>query len=81
MVAIETLDTEDREFLRTTIERHYEFTESAVAKRLLAAWSVEVSHFRKVMPVDFKRVLNAMKQAAHEGLDEAATLQRVMGNG
>ncbi|MFT5172123.1 MAG: glutamate synthase (NADPH/NADH) large chain [Gammaproteobacteria bacterium] len=81
MVAVEQLGEEDREFLRATLKRHYEFTESAVAKRMLVAWSVEVSHFRKVMPVDFKRVLKAMKDAANEGLDEAATLQRVMGNG
>ena len=81
MVVVEHLDDEDREFLRSTIERHYEFTESAVAKRLLAAWSVEESRFRKVMPVDYKRVLNAMKNAQAEGLDEAATLQRVMENG
>jgi glutamate synthase (NADPH/NADH) large chain len=81
MVAVEKLDEGDREFLRATVERHYEYTESAVAKRMLAAWSVEVSRFRKVMPVDFKRVLNAMKEAQAEGLDEAATLQRVMENG
>jgi len=81
MVAVEQLDEEDREFLRATIERHYESTESAVAKRLFAAWSVEESRFRKVMPVDYKRVLNAMKDAKAEGLDEAATLQRVRENG
>ncbi len=81
MVAVEILDDEDRDFLRTNIERHFEFTESAVAKSLLSAWSIEVSHFRKVMPVDFKRVMKAMKQAQAEGLDEAATQQRVMENG
>lgn len=81
LVAVEQLDSEDREFLRATIKRHYEYTESAVAKRMLAAWSVEVSRFRKVMPVDFKRVMKVMKDAQEQGLDEAATLQRVMQNG
>jgi glutamate synthase (NADPH/NADH) large chain len=78
MVAVEQLDEADREFVRQSVERHFEFTESAVAKRMLTAWSVEVSHFRKVMPVDYKRVLTAMKDAEAEGLDEAATLKRVM---
>ena len=78
MVAVEPLDDEDREFLRTSVERHFEFTESAVARRILTAWSVEISRFRKVMPVDYKRVLTAMKEAQAQGLDEAATLARVM---
>jgi glutamate synthase (NADPH/NADH) large chain len=80
MVAVEALDDEDREFLRMSVERHFEYTESAVARRMLTAWSVEVSRFRKVMPVDYKRVLGAMKEAQAQGLDEAATLARVMEN-
>ena len=45
---------------------------------MLAAWSVEVSRFRKVMPVDYKRVLTVMSTARAEGLDEAETVNRVM---
>jgi len=78
MVEVEHLDETDRVFLRETIEAHREFTDSAVASRMLAAWSVEVSRFRKVMPVDFKRVLSVMAQAESEGLDEAETVNRVM---
>jgi glutamate synthase (NADPH/NADH) large chain len=78
MVAVEQLDGDDREFLQTIIKRHFQFTESALARRLLAAWSVEESRFRKVMPVDYKRVLVAMRNAESEGLDEAETLRRVM---
>jgi glutamate synthase (NADPH/NADH) large chain len=78
MVAVEHLEPDDREFLRATVERHRDLTGSAVAHRLLAAWNVEVSRFRKVMPIDYKRVLTVMKQAETEGLDEHATLDRVM---
>ncbi len=78
MVEVEQLDAEDRDFLRSTIEAHLAYTDSAVANRMLAAWSVEVSRFRKVMPVDYKRVLDVMAQAESEGLDEAATVDRVM---
>jgi glutamate synthase (NADPH/NADH) large chain len=78
MVSLEELDAEDREFLHDVVSRHRDLTGSAVAERLLASWAASVSRFRKVMPTDFKRVLTVMKQAEAEGLDEAATLQRVM---
>jgi glutamate synthase (NADPH) large chain len=78
MVAIEHIDGDDRVFLRSTVERHLELTGSTVARRLLAAWSVEISHFRKVMPTDYKRVLTVMRDAESAGLSETETLDRVM---
>jgi glutamate synthase (NADPH/NADH) large chain len=78
MVMLEELDEEDIEFLRDVVTRHAELTGSAVAERLLASWAPSVSRFRKVMPLDYKRVLTVMKQAEEEGLDEASTLERVM---
>ena len=63
MVEIEQLDEDDRCYLRDIIERHFAYTDSAVAKRMLASWSVEVSRFRKVMPTDYKRVLTVMKES------------------
>ncbi len=78
MVTIEQLDASDREFLRATVQRHGEYTGSAVAKRLLAAWNVEVSRFRKVMPTDYKRVLAVMREAEAAGLTEDETMVKVM---
>ena len=78
MVTIEQLDASDREFLRTTVQRHGEYTGSAVAKRLLAAWNVEVSRFRKVMPNDYKRVLAVMRESEAAGLTEDETMVKVM---
>jgi glutamate synthase (NADPH/NADH) large chain len=78
MVTIEQLDPSDREFLRTTVQRHGEYTGSAVAKRLLAAWNVEVSRFRKVMPNDYKRVLAVMRESEAAGLTEDETMAKVM---
>ena len=34
--------------------------------------------FVRVMPLDYKRVLDVMAAASDDGLDEAATMQRVM---
>jgi glutamate synthase (NADPH/NADH) large chain len=78
MVTFEQLDASDREFLRTTVQRHGEYTGSAVAKRLLAAWNVEVSRFRKVMPNDYKRVLAVMRESEAAGLTADETMAKVM---
>ena len=51
---------------------------SAVASRMLRAWNVEVSKFRKVMPTDYKRVLAVIEQAEADGLSETETTNRIM---
>ncbi|MEO6571971.1 MAG: hypothetical protein ABIO83_10545, partial [Ilumatobacteraceae bacterium] len=61
-----------------TLEAHLAYTDSAVARRLLNAFNVEVSRFRKVMPTDYKRVLAVMARAEADGLDEDATVARIM---
>jgi glutamate synthase (NADPH/NADH) large chain len=78
MVELEPLDSDDREFLRATVERHRELTGSDVADRLLSQWKSEVESFRKVMPQDYKRVLVVMTEALESGLSEDETLARVM---
>jgi glutamate synthase (NADPH) large chain len=78
MVEVEQLDDADREFLRSIIERHLESTDSAVAKRMLASWSIEVSRFRKVMPTDYKRVLTVIRESEAAGLSEDETVDKIM---
>ncbi|MGI9644359.1 MAG: glutamate synthase large subunit [Ilumatobacteraceae bacterium] len=78
MVRLEELDDENREFLRSTIERHEAYTGSHVAHGILASWEVEVARFRKVMPIDYKRVLDVMAESRAEGLSEEQTVERVM---
>ncbi|WP_442785253.1 glutamate synthase large subunit [Amycolatopsis sp. H20-H5] len=69
MVDIDPLDDEDTEFLRDAVERHYDETESAVARALLADWETGVERFGKVMPKDYKRVLAAQAEAERDGRD------------
>ncbi|TVT33853.1 glutamate synthase large subunit [Amycolatopsis rhizosphaerae] len=69
MVDIDPLDDEDTEFLRDAVERHYAETDSAVARALLADWDVAVTRFGKVMPKDYKRVLQAQAAAERDGRD------------
>ena len=78
MVELEHVGGEDEEWLRAAIARHGSFTESAIADRILAAWTVEVSRFRKVMPRDYKRVLTVQAESAAEGLTQEQTDDRVM---
>ena len=77
MVDIVPLDANDHQWLTTTLQRHYELTESAVAARLLAA-GVATAPLRKVMPRDYARVLRVIADAQAAGLDEAATSQKIM---
>jgi glutamate synthase (NADPH) large chain len=78
MVDVEGLDDEDRTFVYDLLRRHHELTGSAVAGHLLEAWLLEASAFRKVMPRDYRRVLEQIRAAEAEGLGEDETLDRVM---
>jgi glutamate synthase (NADPH/NADH) large chain len=55
-------DDAEIEGLHAMISKHAELTSSTVARELLSDWSNHVRRFVKVMPTDYKRVLNEMKQ-------------------
>ncbi|MCY4366119.1 MAG: glutamate synthase large subunit [Chloroflexi bacterium] len=57
-------DPEDIALLRQLIEDHQEHTGSAPARKILADWDSSISRFRKVMPRDYRRVLEERKKAA-----------------
>ena len=73
MVELEKVEAhEDIDELKTLIEKHALFTDSAVAKRLLADWDNALGKFVKVMPTDYKRVLLQRKAKAAEALTSLA---------
>jgi glutamate synthase (NADPH/NADH) large chain len=80
MVDLQPLDGEDRELLQILVGRHRAETESAVALRLLTQWESAVGRFTKVMPRDYRRVLDARARALDEGLDadSKVVLDRIM---
>ncbi|MFM7253898.1 MAG: glutamate synthase subunit alpha, partial [Ilumatobacteraceae bacterium] len=77
MVSLRPLDDDDRAFLRRVLADHVRWTGSAVAARLLEHGDA-LPGIVKVMPLDYERVLGVMAASRAEGLDDEATLERVM---
>jgi glutamate synthase domain-containing protein 2/glutamate synthase domain-containing protein 3 len=73
MVDVETLDGEDSFIVRNLVERHAVETDSAMAARLLEHWDLERREFVKVVPRDYRRIMEAARLAEAEGrpVDEA----------
>ncbi|MFB2968747.1 glutamate synthase large subunit [Aerosakkonema sp. BLCC-F183] len=74
MVNLEKLeDAEEIDTVYQLIAKHAEYTKSQKALKVLGNWTEMVPKFVKVIPKDYKRVLQALKQAEASGLsgDEA----------
>ena len=67
MVDLEDCDGDDIDWLGSVLDRHRAETGSAVAERLLQGWPRAAAEFVKVMPRDYKRVLEAVRQAEQAG--------------
>ena len=66
MVDLEPLADDDAELVEHLLTRHVELTGSTVAGGLLAAWEAARRRFVRVMPRDYKRVLQAEARARAE---------------
>jgi glutamate synthase (NADPH/NADH) large chain/glutamate synthase (ferredoxin) len=65
MVELEPVSTpDDKKLLHELITAHFMHTGSRNAKRILDAWDGMLPKFVKVMPVDYKRVLEERKKKA-----------------
>ena len=69
MVDLDVLDEEDVDWLRGVITLHMEMTGSEIAERILSKWWSNVERFTKIFPKDFKRVLDAQRDALERGVD------------
>ncbi|GAB2656216.1 glutamate synthase large subunit [Gordonia jinhuaensis] len=69
LVDIEQLDDDDLAFLSQTVTRHANETDSSVAREILSDWENNREHFAKVMPRDYRRVLEAISTAERLGRD------------
>ncbi len=69
MVGLEKLvDPEEIQEVRAMIQRHAEYTGSERAKNILKLWEEMVPKFVKIMPKDYKRVVEATRRVTEAGL-------------
>ena len=73
MVLIENPDDKDVKFLKDIINEHYELTNSVKAKTILDNFDLYITKIKKVIPVDYKEVLELVKINEKKGFtrDEA----------
>jgi glutamate synthase (NADPH/NADH) large chain len=78
MVDLEPLEPGSGDALHELIVQHLEETESPVAEKLLADWPSSADRFTRVMPRDYRAVLEARDAAERAGLSEAEATAMMM---
>jgi glutamate synthase domain-containing protein 3 len=71
-------DPEDVAILKGLIEDHKKYTGSTPATEILADWDAALKRFKKIMPRDYRRVLEERKRRAEEGTEREL---EAVGNG
>ncbi|QCT04098.1 glutamate synthase [Paenibacillus algicola] len=75
MVLLERVeDAEESEILFSMLQRHSMYTDSSVAQELLGDWEQSLSKFVKVIPKDYKRMLEQIQKVQDQGLTGDAAL-------
>ena len=64
MVGLDPMEEEDFKRVRALIRSHFHYTSSQVAADILQDWDNQKTHFTKVMPRDYKAVLEKRKALA-----------------
>ena len=78
MVETRAVPAESADELHDLVRKHAEETGSELAERLLADWSASLDRFVEIMPVNFRKVLEAQAAAQAEGLSDDETTARMM---
>jgi glutamate synthase (ferredoxin) len=69
MVSLEKPESEEElNELRGMIEKHVEYTNSPQGRKILADWKNYAQRFTKVIPLDYKRMLENIAKAHKAGL-------------
>jgi glutamate synthase (NADPH) large chain len=72
MVALSRLEDEDEiALVRRLVERHVQYTQSALGAKVLDAWKEYLPRFVRVVPEDYRRVLEAQARMRQKGLSPA----------
>jgi len=78
MVELESIRlTEDKELLKELIEKHYKWTQSKQARRILDSWSDMLGRFVKVVPIDYRKALEKMRAAEQRHTETTPATEEV----
>ncbi|MGB2823835.1 MAG: hypothetical protein WBF17_22845, partial [Phycisphaerae bacterium] len=67
----------DRQRLHQLISQHHRWTASERARYVLDNWAQMVGRFVKVMPIDYRRSLERIRQRDERGTDVTAATEEV----
>jgi len=78
MVNLESVwNKADRELLHSMLSRHVEYTNSSRGRAILDNWEAHFPLFVKVMPIDYKQVLERMKLQEHTAEETVSATEEV----
>jgi len=72
MVGLEILDKDDEDTISGLLNNHYKYTDSSLAKTVMDKFEETKKRFVKVMPIEYKKVLDGMRAGSKLGLSEAS---------
>jgi glutamate synthase (NADPH/NADH) large chain len=78
MVELESVwKQEDIDVLYDLIERHFKWTQSLQARRILDTWLDAVGKFVKVVPIDYRKALEKMRAAEQRDTETTPATEEV----
>jgi glutamate synthase domain-containing protein 2/glutamate synthase domain-containing protein 3 len=78
MIDLESVwNKEDILFLHSILEKHYQYTGSSYAAQILSKWDSNFPMFVKVMPIDYRKSLERMKQTERTDIEIVAATEEV----
>ena len=78
MVDLESVwDKEDQKILKDMLEKHYRYTKSPQAKNILDNWESNLPMFVKVIPIEYRTVLERMKHSEITDIETVAVTEEV----
>ena len=70
MITVSSLESAaEIDQLKNLIENHKKYTGSETADKILSSWDISLKAFKKVMPNDYKQMLDEIAKARGEGLE------------
>lgn len=73
-------EAEDVKLLKAALEKHARHTESTLARAVLDDWDAQLPLFLKVTPIEYRRVLERMKQSENTRAENVPATEEVFHN-